>query len=289
MKPAVGLVAILLACAHLAAQTAPARRIVSLVPAVTQVLFAIGAGPQVVGVSSYDREPPEVDRLPRVGALLDPDLERILSLRPDLVVSYGSQAELREQLARTGIATYPYTHGGLANVTTTIRDMGRRTGREADAERLAASIARELEEVRRGVAGRKRPTVLLVFGRDPQALRNVYASGGVGFLHDLLIVAGGANVMHDVAREGLQVSTEQVLARAPEVILEIRAEGMFAPAGDRRPREMQDAALKTWGALPAVPAVRSRRVHVLVGADLVVPGPYVARTARLMAEALHGR
>ena len=74
------------------------RRIVSLVPSVTETLFAIGAGPQVVGVSSYDREPPEVSRLPRVGALIDPDVERILSLRPDLVVVYASQADLREQM-----------------------------------------------------------------------------------------------------------------------------------------------------------------------------------------------
>ena len=71
---------------------APPSRIVSLVPAATEMLFAIGAGPRVVAVSSYDHEPPAVERLPRVGALLDPDLERIMGLRPDLVVVYGTQA-----------------------------------------------------------------------------------------------------------------------------------------------------------------------------------------------------
>ena len=73
---------------------ATARRIVSVVPAVTEMLFAIGAGPQVVAVSSYDNWPPEVKPLTRVGALLDPDVERILQLRPDLVVVYGKQSEL---------------------------------------------------------------------------------------------------------------------------------------------------------------------------------------------------
>jgi iron complex transport system substrate-binding protein len=71
-----------------------AQRIVSLVPAVTEMLFAIGAGPQVVGVSSYDHFPAEVEALPKVGALVDPDTERILSLRPDLVVVYGSQSDV---------------------------------------------------------------------------------------------------------------------------------------------------------------------------------------------------
>ena len=88
--------------AALSAQ-APPSRIVSLVPAATEMLFAIGAGPRVIAVSSYDHEPPEVDRLPRVGALLDPDLERILSLRADLVVVYGTQHELKQQLARATI------------------------------------------------------------------------------------------------------------------------------------------------------------------------------------------
>ena len=83
--------------------SAQQRRIVSLVPALTEMLFAIGAGPQVVGVSSFDAFPPEVKNLPRVGALLDPDTERILSLRPDLVIIYGSQTDLQTQFERAGI------------------------------------------------------------------------------------------------------------------------------------------------------------------------------------------
>ena len=75
-------------------------RIISLVPAVTEMLFAVGAGPRVVGVSSFDHFPKEVERLPRVGALLDPDVERILSLRPDLVVVYRSQTDVLAQLGR---------------------------------------------------------------------------------------------------------------------------------------------------------------------------------------------
>src|SRR6185295_6525056 len=96
----------ILAIGMASAAAQPARtpaRIVSLIPAVTEMLFAIGAGPQVIAVSSFDRYPPEVAKLQRVGALIDPDLERILSLRPDLVVVYASQSDLRTQLDRAKI------------------------------------------------------------------------------------------------------------------------------------------------------------------------------------------
>ena len=105
-------------------------RIISVIPAVTEMLFAIGAGPQVVAVGSFDDYPPEVARLPRVGALLDPDVERILSLRPDLVIVYESQNDLRTQLARVGIGMFVYKHAGLADITTTISALGDRVGRQ---------------------------------------------------------------------------------------------------------------------------------------------------------------
>jgi len=105
---------VLAACAPGAAPSArerqaagPPQRIVSIVPAVTEMLFAIGAGPQVVAVSSFDTWPPDVKGLTRVGGLLDPDIERVLRLRPDLVVVYGSTPEVREKLERAGIATFP--------------------------------------------------------------------------------------------------------------------------------------------------------------------------------------
>jgi iron complex transport system substrate-binding protein len=252
---------------------------VSLVPSVTETLFAIGAGPQVVAVSSYDREPPEVSRLPRVGALIDPDVERILSLRPDLVVAYGSQTDLREQMRRAGIRTWAYVHAGLADVTRTIRELGAVAGRASEGEALAASIERQLAAVRASAAGRPRPKVLLVFGREPLALRTIYASGGTGFLHDLVETAGGTNVFADVPRESVQATTELILARAPDVIIELRAEGLGDPS--RRTAERD-----TWSTLASVPAVRRGRIYFLEGSEFVVPGPRIAEAARKMADVL---
>lgn len=253
----------------------PPSRIVSLVPAATEMLFAIGAGPRVVAVSSYDHEPPDVERLPRVGALLDPDLERILGLGPDLVVAYGTQHELQQQLTRATIPVFPYKHGGLAEVTATIRALGARTGTSARASEVAAAIEADLAAIRARVAGRLRPRTLLVFGREPGTLRNLYASGGVGFLHDMLEVAGAVNVFADQKRENVQASTETLLAIAPEVVVELHVEADGVPD------------LRAWQTLPALPAVRHKRVVVLTGTDLVTPGPRVAGATRKIAAALH--
>lgn len=254
-------------------------RIISLVPAVTEMLFAIGAGPQVIAVSSFDEYPPDVRSLQRVGALLDPDLERILSLRPDLVVVYETQTDLRQQLARAGIPTFGYQHAGLADITETIRRIGSRVSREKEAAAAIARISASLDEIRRRVADRPRPRTLVVFGRESGALRGIYASGGYGFIHDMLEAAGGENIFADVQRESIQATSELILARRPDVILELRAGDMSA---ERRTRE-----LAVWQSLPAVPAVRSGRVMLITDPRAVVPGPRVAEGTQLIARALH--
>ncbi len=255
------------------------RRIVSLVPAITEMLFAIGAGPQVVAVSSYDEFPPAVKALPKVGALLDPDTERILALRPDLIVVYGSQSELEKQLERAHLRTFSYRHGGITTTLDTIREIGLAAGHRRESDDLASSLKARLDAVRDQVKGRPRPRVVLVFERQAGTLREIYASGGVGFLHEMLEIAGGTNVFADVGRESVQPSVETLLARAPDVILEVRAAGLIEKSGsDER---------EAWAALSSIPAVKNRRVHLLRGDYLVVPGPRLAMATEAFAHALH--
>lgn len=258
----------------------PATRIVSLVPALTEMLFAMGAGPNVIGVSSFDEFPPDVAKLPRVGALLDPDTERILSLRPDLVLIYGSQSDQEQQFQRAGIKTFSYRHGGIQVILQTIRDLGAVTGHQANAVKVVSDLQARLERIRTRVAGRPRPTVLLVFERQPRTLREIYASGGAGFLHEILEIAGGRNVFADTVRESVQPSTETLLSRAPEVVIEVRARGMLEPSDAARERG-------TWATLSSLPAVRNNRVHILNGQYLVVPGPRLADATETLARTLH--
>jgi len=284
--------ALLAVVAAVVAQTAPAststaardtqrppHRIVSLIPAVTEILFAIGAGTQVVAVSSFDKFPPEVEKLQRVGALLDPDLEKILSLRPDLVAIYGSQSDLKVQLERAKIPVYLYSHAGLGDVTSTIRLLGTRVGREAAAAKAAEEIEAQIATTRARVAGRPRPRTLIVFGRESGTLRGIYASGGIGFIHDMVSAAGAENVFADVTRQAVQATTELILSRRPDVVLELRADTLT-----RDVRRREDAA---WRALPGLPAVRQGRVYLLGDPRTVIPGPRVAGAIELIARTLH--
>lgn len=258
--------------------TAQAQRIISIIPATTEMLFAMGAGDRVVAVGTYDRFPPEVARLPRVGALLDPDVERLISLRPDLVVLYGTQADLRTQLDRAGIPSYPYVHRGLSDIAETIRGLGGRVGLQRQANGVADHLERELADIRARVAGRARPKTLLIFGRDPGTLRNINSSGGIGFLHDMLVAAGGDDVLADVRQQAVATSTEMILARSPDVIIELRyARAERASASDS----------KVWNALASVPAVRDRRIYVLEGEEFVIPGPRVGMATERLSRALH--
>jgi len=256
------------------------RRVVSLVPATTEMLFAMGAGDRVAGVSSYDRFPRDVERLPRLGGLIDPNVERLLALKPDLVVVYATQSELKRQLETAGIPMFPYVHRGLGDITQTIRNLGARIGFGSQASDLADRIERELGAIRARVAGRPRPKTLLVFAREPGSLRSIDASGGYGFLHDMLESAGGADAVGDIKHESVRMSAETVLTRAPEVIIELRY-------GDPLGPDRVAAERRVWNALPAVPAVRTSRVYLLVGDEFVVPGPRVVDAVRRLAETLH--
>lgn len=254
-------------------------RIISLIPAVTEMLFAIGAGPQVVAVSSFDRYPPEVETLQRVGALIDPDVERILSLRPDLVVVYASQTSLREQLERAKIPVYVYSHAALPDITTTIKALGERVGHRFAAADLARNIEARIDSIRRKLAGKPRPRTLIVFDRETLALRGIYASGGIGFIHDMVDAAGGENVFADVKQQAVQATTELILARRPQVILELRGDSV---ASDVRQRERA-----VWRSLSSAPAVRNGRVYFIDQQLTVIPGPRVAEAIELIAGSLH--
>ena len=256
------------------------QRIISLVPSTTEMLFVMGAGRRVAGVSNYDHFPPDVERLPKVGGLLDPNVERLLSLKPDLVIVYDTQADLKRQLERARIPMFGYVHRGLPDITQTMRTLGERIGMKAAADAAASRIEQQLAATRARVAGRPRPKTLLIFGREAGTLRHIDASGGYGFLHDILELAGGADVLGDLNKQVVDMSTEMILSRAPEVILELHYGESLKP-------DRFDAERRVWNGLPSVPAVKNNRVFLLAGDEFVVPGPRIVVAADRFARTLH--
>ena len=275
-KTSLAIAASLLLAVLASAQSRP-QRIVSIVPSVTEMLFAMDAGARVVGVGNFDRFPPEATTRVKVGGLIDPDIERIIALKPDLVVVYGTQADLRTQMERAQIPIFLYQHAGLPDITATIRELGARVGSAKESASLADRIDAEIAEVKRRVATRPRPRTLLIFGRDAETLRGIYASGGIGFLHDMLEAAGGINVFADVKRQSIQTTSELAVARAPEVIVEIGVDTASSSARN----------LRAWDALSSIPAVRTKRIYELRGDGMMNPGPRISTSVRRLAEVLH--
>ena len=150
-------------------------------------------------------------------------------------------------------------------------------------QRARRELVGEIEREPRGGAparrGTQRPRTLIVFGRENFALRGIYASGGYGFIHDMVTAAGGENVFADVKQQAVQATTELIMARRPDVILELRADPL---------RTGRDREVGAWNQLASVPAVRTRRVHIIIDPRTVVPGPRVAEGVEVIARVLHG-
>lgn len=257
------------------------QRIVTVVPAITETLFALGAGKKVVGIGSFDRLPNGAPDIARVGGLLDPDMERIFLLKPDLVILYASQVDSQVQLERAEIPVMTYQHSGLADIPDSFRILGERIGHAQEGMALAEKLETGLEALRARLTGRDRPRTMLVFSREQNSLRNLYASGGEGFLHDMLKVAGGENVFKSVQGESVsQVSSETILAAAPQVIIELRNDGMFDNGSVK-------SARAAWQQFATIPAVQTNQLHFLTGNKFVVPGPRVLEATEQLARVLH--
>ena len=192
-----------------------ARRVVALAPNLTEIVFAVGAGRSLVGVSDFSDYPPEAASVARVGGL-DPSAERVASLHPDLVLATAEGGNRRGAVSAVEAAGIPVLlvpGGSLDEVLAGIRLIGSRVGHGAEAERVASSLAQRRDQVRRSVAGRRRPRAILLVWPEP-----AQAAGAKTFLDDVLTEAGAENLLGD--RSGWPVVSSEWLATAPiEVVV----------------------------------------------------------------------
>jgi ABC-type Fe3+-hydroxamate transport system substrate-binding protein len=259
-------------------------RIVSTSPSITETLFALGLGKQVVAVSRYCRFPPEVARLPKVGTFLEPDVELIARLNPDLVVVHPGPNGPERNLERLKIRYVTVDRGGLDSVFSSIRTIGAAAGATDRAAVLVADIQRRLDRVRAAVAARPRQRVLLIVGRRPGTLTDLIAVGRRSYMSDLAGIAGGVNVLSDSGLpEYPRISMETVIRLAPDVIID--AGDMGDTPEERRSRQVLTEGL--WKR-QQVAATRAGRVHGVISDAFVVPGPRVVEAAETMASWLHG-
>lgn len=254
------------------------QRIISVVPSGTEMLFAFGIGERVIAVGDYDNFPPEVNNRERIGGLLNPNIEKIIELRPDLVIAYGSQTGLGERLSSLGIRLHPFVHGNIEYTLQYMLELGRALQVEDAAQKVVAEIRRSFDEVR-AQAPAVRPKVMLLHNREAGTLGSIYSIGSRAFQHELIAIAGGDNIFGDVDKEVLQPSLEEIISRAPDVIIET----MPTPLDEEQARERK----KDWSKL-SLPAVLNGRVYVVAEDSLLVPGPRLGVAARRLGEIIRG-
>jgi iron complex transport system substrate-binding protein len=247
---------------------APARRVVSLIPASTELLFAIGADSAVVGRTSYCDYPAAAKAVPDLGDGIKPSIEAVIASRPDLVVLYnsGQNAAVAGRLRDLGIAALRVNTDALSSVPRVARILGKLTGREKAADSLAAAFDTALTSATQPRRARRPKVLLLVWEQPPMTI------GRGSFLSELVERAGGENLFSDVASSSGVVSIEAVAARDPDLIF-TTVEG---PSGFATRPEWQ-----------VVPAVRKHRFLHVSGSEFNRPSPRSPQAIRELAAKLN--
>ena len=259
------------------ADSPPPRRLVSLAPSVTEILFRLGLGDRLVGVTKFCNYPPETAEISQVGGFSNPSAEKIVSLAPDLVIAIPNvgNRDAVNTVQRLGIAVLVLEIRDLDGLFRSIREIGARTGDAGEAEALAGSLQAEISSLAARVVDLPKPSVLIAFSRDPFII-----AGPGSFPGELIRIAGGVIPIEDSDNQYPRLGLEMILDIAPEVIL--------MTAMDGEPDGNADAELlRSWNDWPTVPAVAAGRVHT-VDPDLILrPGPRVVEGIRELIRIFH--
>jgi len=262
-----------------AAATRQPQRIISLSPSTTEVLYGVGAFDRVVAVTDYDKFPPEVSRLPKVGGWSNTNLEQVATLKPDLIIMTSSQAPLiKDKLDALGVRTVTVPSYTVADALTSIEQIGAATGREEAARQLIAEVRAKLNDVRARTRDLPRVRVLCIVDRLPGTLRDLYTAARGSFFAELIEIAGGESIAPPASNGFGQISKEAVVSLNPDIIFDM------LQSGDGK---LAENTQEVWKELATVRAVREGRVYRLNDESMLHPSQFIGDTARKFAELIH--
>jgi iron complex transport system substrate-binding protein len=256
-------------------------RIVSLAPSITEILFMLGLGDRVAGVTRYCNFPPAARTRPRIGGYDDPSYEAVVALNPDLVVLLPEHEAAGENLGKLGFPLLVVDHRSISGILNSMETIGKACGVERKAMSVTRELRERMERIRRATEGLPRPRVLLSVGRNmgSGSLEDVYVSGRTVFYDEMISLAGGINAYRgDIAFPVL--SREGMIRMNPGVIIDMIPD--FDEKGLARA-----AILREWETVSPVDAVKNGRVYVFGEDYVAVPGPRFILIAEKMARAIH--
>lgn len=275
------LVVIVIGSACFAAPAAPdssTTRIVSLVPNLTEIAFALGAGKQIVGVSDFCQYPDEARSRTRVGGLINPNLEAVIRLRPDVVLLYRSQSDFAARLKKLGIRSELFTVDRLADLYSSIGRLGRETGQMTAAAGMARDIRSGLDALRPNTQTSGPISGIVVVSRDPAGLRSMYQASAENFLGELYEIVGGKLAIDG----GPPITAEEVIRANPAIIIDM-SYAASVPADNPASEQLNPYSFPgPWARLNTVSAVQTGFIIKWADPHALLLGPGVVDTARKM-------
>ncbi|MGB7581708.1 MAG: cobalamin-binding protein [Sedimentisphaerales bacterium] len=255
----------------------PPHRIVSLSPNLTEIVFALGLGDRVVGVSNNCDWPAEVKQKPKMGTFWQPNTEVVITAKPDLVVceSFLQQKEVAETLKRAGLNVLSLRVESIEEFYNAILSIGQATGCPDKAEPLAAKIKNELDQIRTKASSAKKVKVLWAVQTEPMRVVGIKT-----FVNEIIDLAGGQNVISPTGDQYPSVGTETILTSGAEVIIQ-------SAMGTEDITKQQETAEKFWSRYANLPAVKDKKVYVLEADTVLRLGPRLPEGAMAVAKLLH--
>jgi iron complex transport system substrate-binding protein len=247
------------------------HRIICLAPSVTDAVFALGAGADVIAISDHTKYPHEALSKPSVGSILQPSIETILAMHPDLVLGIQTRgpSASAEQISRLGIPVFLVDPQGLSGILHSVTSFGHALNRDDQATKLVASLQARIDAVRVRVSGKPMPRVFMPIWYDP-----IITIGKHAFITEVIAVAGGRSITDDLTEDWPQVSMEAIVDRAPENLLLVR-DG-----------KVTFSVLKNQPGWSSLPAVQSQRVFY-VDDRIELPGPVAIDALEELARQFH--
>ena len=259
---------------------ATSQRVISTSPAITEILFALGAGNRVIGVTDFCSYPKQACRLPSIGGPLNPSTETWIALKPDLIIIQEDSKVIQKNAKILGIPTLTVSVNNLKNILTSIQTMADTLQMPQAGHQLAVKIKSKIEGYRTHLKKIKPRQVLMLLSDTNDPSRDLYAVGRGTFLNELLTIAGGNNVLPDTMAKYPKVSKEYIIAKSPEIIIEVGPKSNLS-------KEETLARKKTWGKFSTLRAVKNDRIY-FIGADyILIPGPRLLNILNDFTRTIH--
>ena len=256
------------------------QRIISTSPSITEILFELGLQDRVVAVTDFCIYPEEACQLPSIGGVLNPDIETIVSLAPDLIILQSDSAKVKKNIKSLGIPTLSIQVRTISDIFESINRLGKELNCQEAAKKLLLLLKNKINSFKQRLAGQLPKKVLLLLGDSSDPAHDLYAVGPGTFLNELLVLSGGKNILKNSKAQYPKLSKEYIIEQSPEIIIEA------GPKSNLSQKEI-DYRVKQWNRFPSIQAVRDKRIY-FIGADyILIPGPRLVKILENFAQVIN--